>query len=83
MNKEIVTEQQIAAKKAADEILDADGKKAEEPILNKQILEALTNHAQQMAKIALDTHGSGFDLVKDIKVKKDFHIQIQIKFIFS
>jgi hypothetical protein len=64
----------MAAKKAADQILDTERQKAEEPILNKQILQALTNHAHQMAKIALDSHGSGFDLVKDIKVNKAFFI---------
>ena len=40
----------------------------EEPIFNKKVLQALNNHAQQMAKIALESNGSGMDLVKDIKV---------------
>lgn len=66
---ELVTEKQPEAKKTTDEILNAEKKaKEEEPILNKQILQALTNHAQSMAKIALESHGSGLDLVKDIKV---------------
>lgn len=40
----------------------------EEPILNKQILQALINHAQQIAKLALEANGAGRDLVKDVKV---------------
>ena len=40
----------------------------EEPILNKQILQALINHAQHIAKLALEAQGSGKNLVKDVKV---------------
>ena len=59
----------MAAKKAAEEILNTEKKtEKEEPILNKQVLDALQMHAQNMAKIALDSNGSGMDLVKDIKV---------------
>ena len=59
----------MAAKKAAEEILNTEKKtEKEDPILNKQVLDALQMHAQNMAKIALDSNGSGMDLVKDIKV---------------
>lgn len=40
----------------------------EEPILNKQILEALISHAEHIAKLTLQSKDSGKDLVKDIKV---------------
>lgn len=61
--------QEAEAKKAAEEILKNQKKEVEEePIFNKKVLQALNNHAQQMAKIALESNGSGMDLVKDIKV---------------
>ena len=40
----------------------------EEPILNKQILQALISHAEHIAKLTLQSKDSGKDLVKDIKV---------------
>jgi hypothetical protein len=40
----------------------------EEPILNKQILQALMSHAEHIAKLTLQSKDSGKDLVKDIKV---------------
>ena len=39
-----------------------------EPILNKQILAALIEHAQHIAKLTLESKDSGKDLVKDVKV---------------
>lgn len=39
-----------------------------EPVLNRHILQSLANHAQQIAKYALESQGSGCNLVADVKV---------------
>lgn len=39
-----------------------------EPILNRHILQSLANHAQQIAKYALEAQGSGMNLVSDVKL---------------
>jgi cation transport regulator ChaB len=36
--------------------------------LNKEIIQALANHAQQIAKHALNQAGAGVSLVTDVKV---------------
>ncbi len=36
--------------------------------MNRQILQSLANHAQQIAKCALEAQGSGTNLVSDVKL---------------
>ena len=40
----------------------------EESLMNKEVLQALTSHAQEIAKEALRKNGSGTNLLKDVKV---------------
>jgi hypothetical protein len=46
----------------------------EEPIINQDVIEALGNHAQQVAKLVLDQQGAGHILEDDIKVKPQFSL---------
>ena len=39
--------------------------------MNKQVIQALTNHAQLIARKALGKNGSGTNLISDVKVNKD------------
>ena len=38
-----------------------------EPVLNRHILQSLANHAQQIAKCALEAQGSGTNLIAELK----------------
>jgi hypothetical protein len=61
-------------KKEITKILDMDSNKLDltqdtivEPVLNRHILQSLANHAQQIAKCALEAQGSGTNLITDVK----------------
>lgn len=44
----------------------------------------LVDHAQKIAKLALNSHGSGSNLVEDIKVFWDFLINlVEINYLFN
>lgn len=53
-----------------------------EPVLNRHILQSLANHAQQIAKYALEAQGSGTNLISDVKIalyENFYNIQTALK----
>jgi hypothetical protein len=70
-----LTQNQISDKQILNISLKFSAKISSEPILptlNKDVVQALATHAQQIAKVALDQIGAGLSLVNDVKVSKLF-----------